>query len=76
VRVGAELMVGAAGGGGVDIHGGAAMQGEAWAEWVFGSEGRLRLRTGLGQWLSLRGKTQSSPLLNLSLGYAFGTLQR
>ncbi len=76
MRVGAEAMVGAAGGGGVDIHGGAAMQGEAWAEWAFGSEGRLRLRTGIGQWRSLRAPTQSSPLVNVSLGYAFGTLQR
>ena len=76
VRVGAELMVGASGGGGIDINGGAAMQTEAWAEWVFGAESRLRLRTGLGQWRTLRGQTQSSPLVNVSLGYAFGTLQR
>lgn len=76
LRMGAEVLVGAAGGGGVDINGGAAMQAEAWGEWVFGAEGRLRLRTGLGQWRTLRGQTQSSPLVNVSLGYAFGTLQR
>ena len=76
VRVGAELMVGAAGGGGVAITGGAAMQTEAWAEWALGDEGRLRLRTGVGQWRSLRGQTQSSPLVNVSLGYAFGSVQR
>lgn len=76
VRVGAEMMVGAAGGGGVDVSGGAVMQTEAWAEWHFGSADRLSLRTGLGQWRSLRGQTQSSPLVNVSLGYAFGALQR
>ena len=74
--MGAELLVGAAGGGGVAVAGGATMQAEAWAQWSFGAEGRLRLRTGLGQWRSLRGQTQASPLVSVSLGYAFGTLQR
>lgn len=76
LRLGAELMVGAGGGGGVAVSGGAIMQGEAWAEWSFGEARRLRLRTGVGQWRSLRGQTQSSPMVNVSLGYAFGTLQR
>jgi hypothetical protein len=76
-QLGAELMVGAAGGGGVAIQGGATMQTEAWAEWRFGKDERLRLRTGVGQWRTLRGEnTQSSPLVNVSLGYAFGTATR
>jgi hypothetical protein len=75
-RVGAELLVGAAGGGGVAVSGGAVAQTEAWAEWRFGQSDRVRLRTGVGQWRSLRGQTQSSPLVNVSLGYAFGTVNR
>ncbi|HEX2012284.1 MAG TPA: hypothetical protein VJN44_15225 [Roseateles sp.] len=75
-RFGAELMVGAAGGGGVAISGGAAAQAEAWAQWEFGKQDRVRLRTGVGQWRSLRGQTQSSPLVNVSLGYAFGAVSR
>jgi hypothetical protein len=74
--VGAEVMVGAAGGGGVAITGGAAAQTEAWAQWEFGHQDRIRLRTGVGQWRSLRGQTQSTPLINVSLGYAFGTVSR
>ena len=75
-RVGAEMLVGAAGGGGVAITGGAAAQTEAWAQWEFGHQDRIRLRTGVGQWRSLRGQTQSTPLINVSLGYAFGTVSR
>ncbi len=75
-RVGAELLVGAAGGGGVAVTGGAVAQAEAWAEWRFGESERLRLRTGVGQWRTLRGQTQSSPVVNVSLGYAFGALSR
>jgi len=74
MRVGAELLVGAAGGGGVKVGGGAVGQAEAWAQWPVGE--RLRLRAGLGQFRTLRGSDQSSPLLHLQLGYAFGTLQR
>ena len=75
-RVGAEMLVGAAGGGGVDVAGGAITQGEAWAQWTLGEQQRWRLRTGVGQWRSLRGQTQSSSLVNVSLGYAFGALSR
>ena len=72
-RVGIEAMVGAAGGGGVAVGGGAVAQAEAWAQWEFE---HLRLRAGVGQWRTIRGSGQSSPLFNLSLGYAFGTLAR
>lgn len=75
-RLGAEVLVGAAGGGGVAVAGGAVAQAEAWAQWSLGSEQRWRLRTGVGQWRSLRGETQSSSLVNVSLGYAFGALTR
>lgn len=74
LRFGAEALVGAAGGGGVVVGGGAVGQGELWGQW----EGeRLRLRAGLGQWRSLRHpEEQSSSLINLSIGYAYGTLAR
>lgn len=76
-RLGAELQVGAGGGGGIAIQGGAVAQAEAWAQWDFGSQDRVRLRAGVGQWRTLRGgQTQSSPLINVSLGYAFGAVTR
>ena len=74
LRVGAELLVGAAGGGGVKVGGGAVTQAEAWAQWAVSE--RLRLRAGLGQFRTLRGHDQSTPLAHLQLSYAFGTLQR
>lgn len=73
LRLGMDLAVGAGGGGGIAVSGGAIAQAEAWAEW---SWDRTRLHAGLGQWRSLRGETQSSPLFNLSLDYAFGALTR
>lgn len=75
-QFGAELLVGAAGGGGVAIQGGAVAQAEAWAQWQFGAQDRVRLRAGVGQWRTLRGHTQASPLVHLALGYAFGAVHR
>jgi hypothetical protein len=73
MRFGAEALVGAAGGGGVDVSGGTVAQGELWAQW----EGeRLRLRAGVGEWRTLRSGGQSSPLVEISLGYAYGVLGR
>lgn len=72
LRVGIEALVGAGGGGGVALGGGALMQGEAWAEWQ-GAD-RLRLRLGLGEWRGLRAGSARSPIASLSLGYAFGVL--
>ena len=73
MRFGAEVLVGAGGGGGVAVGGGAIGQAEGWLQW----EGeRLRLRAGIGQWRALRGTGQSSSMYNLSVGYAFGTLAR
>ena len=74
LRVGAEWLVGAAGGGGVLVGGGAVTQAEAWAQWPVTE--RLRLRAGVGEFRTLRGNSQASPLTHLSLSYAFGTLQR
>ncbi len=74
LRVGAEWLVGAAGGGGIQVGGGAVTQAELWAALPLGE--RLRLRAGVGEWRTLRGQTQSSPLASVSLNYAFGTLQR
>lgn len=74
MRVGAELLVGAAGGGGVKVGGGAVTQAEAWAQWSVSE--RLRVRAGLGQFRTLRGSDQSTPLAHLQLSYAFGSLQR
>lgn len=74
LRVGAEVLVGAAGGGGVKVGGGAVTQAEAWAQWAVSE--RLRLRAGVGQFRTIRGHDQSTPLTHLQLSYAFGTLQR
>ncbi|WP_457321382.1 hypothetical protein [Roseateles sp. P5_E11] len=74
LRVGAEWLVGAAGGGGVRVGGGAVTQAELWAQWRIGE--RLRLRTGLGEFRTMRGSSQSTPVVHVGLNYAFGTLQR
>ena len=76
MRFGVEGLVGAAGGGGVDVSGGGVAQGEVWAQWT---GDRLRLRAGVGQWRTLRadaGQRQSSSLFEINLGYAFGVLAR
>lgn len=72
-RVGAEGLVGAAGGGGVLVGGGAVGQVELWTQYEWQ---RLRVRAGLGQWRALRESAQSSPVVNVSIGYAFGALSR
>lgn len=73
-RLGAEWLVGAAGGGGVAVGGGAVTQAEVWAQWALAE--RLRLRAGIGSFRTLRSSQQSTPLTHLSLSYAFGALQR
>ena len=74
IRFGAEALVGAAGGGGVQVGGGAVSQGELWAQWEGGSQDRLRVRLGIGQWKSLGGDKHSTPMVNVNIGWAFGTL--
>lgn len=73
-RVGAEWLVGAAGGGGVKVGGGAVTQAEVWAQWELAE--RLRLRAGVGEFRTVRRKDQSSSLTHVQLSYAFGALQR
>ena len=74
IRFGAEALVGAAGGGGVQVGGGAVSQGELWAQWEGTGKDRLRVRLGVGQWRTLRGERQSTPMVNLNIGWAFGAL--
>lgn len=75
VRVGAEALVGAAGGGGVSVGGGAVTQGELWAQWEgTGQSDRLRVKLGVGQWKALGGDKHSTPMVSLNIGWAFGTL--
>jgi hypothetical protein len=59
---------------GAGLGGGALMQSEVWAQWGESND-HLRLRLGLGQWRGLRGGGPSSPIVSVSLGYAFGVLQ-
>ncbi|PZP33920.1 MAG: hypothetical protein DI603_07520 [Roseateles depolymerans] len=73
-RVGAEWLVGAAGGGGVQVGGGAVTQAELWAQWPLSE--RLRLRAGFGEFRTVRGNDQSSSLTHLAVSYAFGSLSR
>lgn len=70
LRFGAELLVGAAGGGGVASGGGAIAQTVAWAGLPLTRDSELRL--GAGAVKSLRGGELSSPLLELSWTRAFG----
>lgn len=70
VRVGAELLAGAAGGGGVKAAGGALVQGVAWAGWTpLGGNGEWRV--GLGSVRSVRSGV-NSPLAELSWAWTFG----
>ena len=73
LRVGAEALIGAAGGGGVATAGGAVTQGLAWAAWQPGSVGEIRL--GLGAARPLHGR-HAGPVLELSWGRAFGMAGR
>jgi hypothetical protein len=71
-RLGAEVLLGAAGGGGVQTGGGALVQALAWVGWKARPEGGgPQWRVGFGRVHSLRGPT-SSPLLELSWAWAFG----
>ncbi|EHR71703.1 hypothetical protein BurJ1DRAFT_2881 [Burkholderiales bacterium JOSHI_001] len=68
-QFGAELLVGAAGGGGVNTAGGAIVQGLGWAGYALSPDTMLRL--GLGGVKSLKGDL-SSPVLEVSWQRAFG----
>lgn len=68
-RVGAELLLGAAGGGGVATGGGGLAQGLLWCGWS--PSPRSDWRLGAGRTRSLHGGT-GSPLLELSWSRSFG----
>ncbi|MBL8303454.1 MAG: hypothetical protein JNM26_11845 [Ideonella sp.] len=67
-QFGAELLAGAAGGGGVDTRGGAVLQPMLRAGWADGAQ---RWQLGLGQVRALRGGLDG-PVIELSYGVAIG----
>lgn len=69
VRVGAEALIGAAGGGGVTTAGGAITQALVWAAWQPGRVGEIRL--GLGASRPLH-DSHTEPVIELSWSRAFG----
>jgi hypothetical protein len=70
LRYGAELLLGAAGGGGVASGGGAIAQALGWAGLPLARDSELRL--GLGAVKSLRGGALRSPVLELTWTKALG----
>jgi hypothetical protein len=70
-RAGAELMVGAAGGGGVATQGGAIVQALAWGAWSWRPE--LELRVGVGG-VRARDPGLSTPIFEVSITRAFAEL--
>ena len=73
LRGGAEILVGAAGGGGVQTSGGGVAQGLMWAGWSPSPTSEWRL--GIGKMQPLHGG-QGSPLAELSWSRSFGMLGR
>lgn len=71
--LGAELLVGAAGGGGVDTQGGAVVQPMLKLNLELGPQSRVHL--GLGRIHALKGELDS-PVLELAWGMAFGVPAR
>lgn len=69
----AEMLVGAAGGGGVESSGGGIIQPMAYASYPISSN--WHLQAGAGVVKSLKGELES-PVLDLSLGYRFGLPRR
>lgn len=69
LRIGAEALIGAAGGGGVTTAGGAITQGLAWAAWQPGSAGEIRLGVGATRPLH---NGHAGPVVELSWGRSFG----
>lgn len=70
VRVGAEALVGAAGGGGVNTQGGAIMQPTAYVGVDLGR--RLSLRVGGGRIRSIRGEGLNASVAEVALAFTFG----
>ena len=70
LRVGAEALVGAAGGGGVDTQGGAIVQPTAYVG--FGITPALSVRVGAGRVKSLKAGGLSSNVVDVGLAFSFG----
>ncbi|MCW5659356.1 MAG: hypothetical protein KIT60_16755 [Burkholderiaceae bacterium] len=70
LRLGSELLVGAAGGGGVASGGGAIAQALGWVGWPVSRDSELRF--GAGAVRSLRGGELRSPVLELTWTRALG----
>jgi len=70
LRFGSELLLGAAGGGGVASGGGAIAQALAWAGWPVARNSELR--AGLGAVKALRGGELRSPVVELTWTRALG----
>lgn len=74
-RVGAEALVGAAGGGNVAVGGGGVAQAEGWLQWEGRSRhDRPRVKLGLGRFTPLGDASLSTSLIHLSVGWAFGAM--
>ena len=73
-RVGAEWLVGAAGGGGVQTSGGAITQAVLWTGWS--PSPTQEWRAGIGAARPLRGGSSGSPLVELSWSHSFGMAGR
>jgi hypothetical protein len=69
VRVGAEALAGAAGGGGVDTQGGAIVQGEGYLDYALNDA--ISLRVGAGKVKSIHGGLDA-PLVDAALVFRFG----
>ena len=73
-RAGAELLAGAAGGGGVQTAGGAITQAVLWAGWS--PSPTQEWRAGIGTVKPLRGGGSGSPVMELSWSRSFGMTGR
>jgi hypothetical protein len=73
LSVGAEALLGAAGGGGVDTQGGAVAQASAYVSQAL--PGGARVKLGLGRVHSFKGAL-ASPLVELSLNFPFSVPAR
>ncbi|HEX4510690.1 MAG TPA: hypothetical protein VH328_11435, partial [Burkholderiaceae bacterium] len=70
VRVGAEALAGAAGGGGVQTNGGAIAQGRGYVDVALGST--VSLRVGAGRIRSFHGGGLDAPVVDAALVFRFG----
>jgi hypothetical protein len=69
IRLGAEALAGAAGGGGVDTQGGAVLQARAYADVSLSDS--LSLRIGAGKIKSVHGGVDA-PVVDAALVFSFG----